>query len=98
MARPTRARDLLLLPDHVVADAEESEIDERVVKIRPRTAQFISADIPILVMIPIFLNQVLVVYFELSKTDEGGADAEHLVQISDFFFVVKAGRIEPVYH
>src|SRR2546428_10192219 len=87
----------LLLPNLVVADAEESEIDEWIVKISPSSAQFIGADIPVLVKVPISLNQVLVVYFEQIKTVQAGA--EHLVQISDFLFVgLEASRIEPVYH
>jgi len=42
-----------------------------------RVPQFVSAYIPVLVKVPNFLNQRLVVYFELIKTFEGGT--EHLV-------------------
>jgi len=86
----------LLLPDLIVADAEEGEIYERIVKICLSPPQFVSADPPVLVKVPIFSDQGQVVNFELSKTVEVGG--EHVVQVTDFFLVgLEARRIEPVY-
>ena len=49
-ARGRRVR--LLLPDLVVADAEVSEIDERIAEMRAGSAQFIGADVTVQVFVP----------------------------------------------
>ena len=84
-----------LLSELVVANAEESDVYEGIVKIRSSPAQFVRADIPVLIMVPTFRNQVLIEYFELSETIVVGA--EHMIQIIDFFCIgVETGGIEPV--
>lgn len=82
----------LVLSDLVVAYAEEGEIDERIVKVRPGAAEFIRADIPVLVLIPNVRDQLKVERFKFSEII--GVGAEHLIQISDLFgFLVEASRI-----
>src|SRR4029078_5600091 len=65
------------MPDLVVADAEESQIDKWIVKIGACPAQFISADIPVLVMVPTCRAHCLVIDLKQSKTVE--TRAEYLI-------------------
>ncbi len=66
---------------------------------RSSPAEFVSADIAVLIQVEDCRNLVEVVCLELSKSVVAGA--EHLVQISDFFFVgleaggLRSSRLSP---